>query len=150
MPDFENNPLIKEIDAKRKAAEEARAAEPKIISIKTRSAWVPEKVEKKKRVRRPKVDQEAVEMVERILARLKAGEVEGALVIVSCKGEREGFFDLALRTPAGKRVEQEALRWIGAMELMRGDLVELAEYGEPTDDEVIILDDGDDDPELGA
>lgn len=129
---------LKELRARldaRKAEGEAKAP-PKIVSIKTRQAYVPEV--KPKGRRPPKVDQESVEAVERLLARLKAGEVEGVMSIVSCKGARKGYFDLSLRMPPGRPVGQEALRYLGILELMRGDLVELAEFGDVPDDVVLM------------
>lgn len=157
-PDLTNSEAFRAIRAKQAEAEAARAVEPKVISISTRKVYEATVdtltatvtngratlTVKPKRVRVPKVDKEAIASCEELLAKLKAGEVTGFLGVVACKGERKGFFDLHLRLPAGPAPEQEALRWLGVLDLMKADLLDIVEFGADLDDsdelgEVILM-----------
>lgn len=141
---YDGNPLIQAIDARRKAAEEAAAAEPRVLSIKTREAYVPPVPEatKPKRVRKPKLDLAAIEAVEGLLERLRAGEVSGFVGMTTEKGD--GSFTMFCNLPAGEKPETSALRHLGGLELMKLDLCEIADFGlEGAPDPVIIIGEGD-------
>lgn len=150
---YDQNPLIQALDAKRKAAIAAQEAEEgkkvRVISIRTRKEWVAPEPKKPKRLRRPKIDKESIEMLEHLLDEMKEGRCEGLLFAVT--NREDGSFTFGLSLPPGKQVQPEAARYIGGIELLKQDLLELAEYGEDAmmPDDVVLLD-GPDDPELGA
>lgn len=140
--DLISSPELEAIRARQAAAQEAEAAVPRVVDIKTGERFVMQVKAKRQRKRAPKVDLESLEALERAIEQVKAGTLIGVCLIGWSK-ERQGF-DLLAHLRPGEIPETDALLYVGALELMKAELLEVADFGLDAMGEVVLMEDEDD------
>jgi len=80
------------------------------------------------------IDHDSAEMLEQVLGKVVTGEVAG-VGFIAWNRNRAGF-DFEIMLPPEGTPETEALKYIGALRVIEQQLLHVAEFGLPGDEEI--------------
>jgi hypothetical protein len=88
----------------------------------------------KTRKKRHKLDPASVVLMEDATAEFLTGELRGAVLIAW--NEKDKKFQMDISLPVGEDIQAAAYRYLGALEVMKAELLDIAMYGAPTAEEL--------------